>query len=191
MPYIDLPPSFQQSLARRRRGQAPPPSNPSQPTGAAGTTGHLLDSSLDDHLSAVPGTAHSSTLGRPHPGFQFVQRSGSRAGQDYNVVTGRSGLSVRKYRGGDTAIARTDQDVDIAAQRRDIAAQHPSMQRQGREHEAAAVLRDLGLVAPPSAQELVGAEQAQPLALRPAPNLQDSASIAEMVRRLLQARRGI
>jgi hypothetical protein len=174
-----------QARARLRRGQAPPPSNPSQPTGAAGMTNHLLAPTLDEHLSAVPGTAHGSTLGRPHPGFQFVQRSGSRAGQDYNVVTGKSGLSIRKYEGGDTAIARTDQDVNIAAQRRDMAARPP-------QRDVGAVLRDLGLVAPPSAQQLVGAGQAQPLALRqPEPGLQGSAAIAEMVRRLLQARRGI
>jgi hypothetical protein len=68
----------------------------------------------------------SDLIPSPKKGYQFVQKSGPRAGQHFNIVKGDSGLSIRKYEpingSVDTAIAKTDQGVDIAAQRRDVAA---------------------------------------------------------------------
>lgn len=58
---------------------------------------------------------------QPTKRFQFTQQSGPRKGQGYNVVTGKSGLSIRKYASGDTAIASTDAGVNVAAQKRDVA----------------------------------------------------------------------
>jgi len=71
-----------------RRGQAAPPANPSQPTGAVGETGGALAPNLERHLAQVPGTSF----------YQFVQRSGPRAGQHYGIKRGESGPNVRVYR---------------------------------------------------------------------------------------------
>jgi hypothetical protein len=65
--------------------------------------------------------ARGSALGsKPKSGYQFRQKTGLRAGQDFNIVKGKSGLNIKKYETGDTAIANSDAGVDVAAQRRDV-----------------------------------------------------------------------
>lgn len=82
-----------------------------------------------EHIVPMPGHPGGPVipLGAPPPGG-FVQQHGPRAGQHYNVVTGDSGLSIRKYAGGDTAIAQTDAGVSIPNQRRDMAARKNAAQ---------------------------------------------------------------
>jgi hypothetical protein len=66
---------------------------------------------LADVLTAAPNAKR----------YQFTQKSGPRRGQQFNVVTGKSGLAQRKYASGDTATAETDTGVNVAAQKRDVA----------------------------------------------------------------------
>jgi hypothetical protein len=68
--------------------------------------------------SSGPGQMNTGVAKRTS-NLPFTQKTGARKGQQYNVVTGKSGLSVRKYASGATAIAETDSGVNIAAQRRD------------------------------------------------------------------------
>jgi hypothetical protein len=63
-------------------------------------------------------------------GSYFTQKSGPRAGQQYQVKKGLSGLSIAKYRSGDTAIAETDRGVNVAAQKRDVAARKTAFTQQ-------------------------------------------------------------
>lgn len=79
---------------------------------------------LANTLTATPGVKRTSQPGAvsPKSGFQFVQKSGPRAGQSFNVVTGKSGLGIRKYETGDTARASGDAGVSAAAQKRDVGA---------------------------------------------------------------------
>jgi hypothetical protein len=76
---------------------------------------------LGNKLAATGGVKRRSSASPQ----TFTQKSGPRKGQRYTVKTGKSGLSVRKYLSGDTAIAATDSGVDVAAQRRDVAAGPP------------------------------------------------------------------
>jgi hypothetical protein len=66
---------------------------------------------LAGKLAASAGVTRSSSMGgrsgatraRADRGFQFVQDSGQRAGQSYNVKRGASGKAERVYETGDTA----------------------------------------------------------------------------------------
>lgn len=124
-----LPPhlTLLQQIARQR-GQAQPPSNPSQPTGVAGATNHLLAPTLDERLAAVPGTAHGSVLTDRSllPRGRFLQNRGPRIGQYYRIVQGDSGRPIRVYETGDTALATGSPQHRLGADQR-----QPTVLRQG------------------------------------------------------------
>jgi hypothetical protein len=123
---------------------------------------------LADKLQATPGTR-----------FAFTQKQGSRKGQRYNVVTGKSGLAIRKYAGGDTAVAETDSGVDIAAQRRDVGQ---------RAKGSGTTLRDRGVAARGSALATGGSQLGakrsanETLKRQRETNVQDSAAVAQMAK---------
>lgn len=117
----------------------------------------------------------------------FVQKKGPRKGQTFSVVTGKSGLSVRKYASGDTAIAQTDSGVSIPNQKRDVAARRQGPPPGYHVDESTPG----GTLAKESASGTAGARSPRPAVLRnqARSDIADTAKAAELYKRFLDKQR--